>query len=82
MRRRNSQLGATRDEVLTALVEIAGDGWPVSVREIQTKLGFATPSTVHRHLTDLEELGFVQRNPRWTSGRGGWRPGPRRRGSW
>ena len=38
-------------------------GYPPSVREIGTAVGLRSSSTVHSHLTKLEELGFLRRDP-------------------
>jgi SOS-response transcriptional repressor LexA len=58
--------------VLQAVREIGGDGWPVSVREVQIALGYASTQTVHYHLTSLEDAGLLRRSPRHE--RSGWRP--------
>ncbi|MBI02917.1 MAG: LexA repressor [Acidimicrobiaceae bacterium] len=38
-------------------------GYPPSVREIGTAVGLTSPSTVHSHLTTLQNLGFLHRDP-------------------
>lgn len=38
-------------------------GYPPSVREIGEAVGLSSSSTVHSHLTKLEELGFIHRDP-------------------
>src|SRR5690625_7729131 len=38
-------------------------GYPPSVREIGNAVGLGSPSTVHSHLTSLQELGFLRRDP-------------------
>ena len=38
-------------------------GFPPSVREICKAVGLASPSTVHMHLENLEEMGFIRRDP-------------------
>ncbi|HWI60323.1 MAG TPA: transcriptional repressor LexA [Symbiobacteriaceae bacterium] len=43
--------------------EIAAKGYPPSVREIGDALGLASSSTVHGHLTRLEEKGYIRRDP-------------------
>lgn len=43
--------------------EIATRGYPPAVREIGDALGLASSSTVHGHLTRLEEKGYIRRDP-------------------
>jgi repressor LexA len=38
-------------------------GYPPSVREIGEKVGLGSPSTVHSHLSTLQRLGFLRRDP-------------------
>ncbi|MFU1788842.1 transcriptional repressor LexA [Mammaliicoccus sciuri] len=38
-------------------------GYPPSVREIGLAVGLASSSTVHGHLSRLEEKGYIKRNP-------------------
>ncbi len=38
-------------------------GYPPSVREIGEAVGLTSPSTVHSHLSSLEKLGFLKRDP-------------------
>ncbi|MCU1358171.1 MAG: lexA [Acidimicrobiales bacterium] len=38
-------------------------GYPPSVREIGTSVGLGSPSTVHSHLSTLQRLGFLKRDP-------------------
>ncbi|MXX64485.1 MAG: transcriptional repressor LexA [Acidimicrobiia bacterium] len=37
-------------------------GYPPSVREIGRHLGLRSPASVHRHLKDLEEAGYIRRD--------------------
>lgn len=39
------------------------NGYPPTVREIGGAIGVSSPSTVHSHLTHLEEKGYIQRDP-------------------
>ena len=64
-------LTEAQQKILDTVCEMCADGWPVTVREVQAKLGYASTQTVHRHLTDLEILGYLETKP---SRRGGWRP--------
>ncbi len=38
-------------------------GYPPSIREIGSALGFASPSTVQHHLRALEKSGYIRRDP-------------------
>ena len=38
-------------------------GYPPSVREIGEAVGLNSPSTVHNHLSTLQKLGFLHRDP-------------------
>lgn len=38
-------------------------GYPPSVREIGKAVGLGSPSTVHAHLSALQEMGYIRRNP-------------------
>jgi repressor LexA len=38
-------------------------GFPPSVREIGEAVGLTSPSTVHAHLSTLQKLGFLRRDP-------------------
>ena len=43
--------------------EVSKKGYPPSVREICLAVGLKSTSTVHMHLTKLEELGYIRRDP-------------------
>lgn len=43
--------------------EVSSHGFPPSVREIATRVGLASPSTVKHHLDALERNGYLQRSP-------------------
>jgi repressor LexA len=43
--------------------EVSKKGYPPSVREICLAVGLKSTSTVHTHLTRLEELGYIRRDP-------------------
>lgn len=43
--------------------EVDSRGYPPSVREIGEAVGLRSSSTVHGHLTRLEELGYIRRDP-------------------
>jgi len=42
--------------------EIKAKGYPPAVREIGQAVGLSSPSTVHAHLTTLEQLGYLRRD--------------------
>jgi len=42
--------------------EIRAKGYPPAVREIGQAVGLRSPSTVHAHLTTLEQLGYIRRD--------------------
>lgn len=51
-------------EILTFIVrETRSRGYPPSVREIGEAMGLRSSSTVHGHLTRLEEKGYIRRDP-------------------
>jgi repressor LexA len=41
----------------------ARHGYPPTVRDIGKAIGLGSPSTVHAHLTNLEKLGLLKRDP-------------------
>ena len=43
--------------------EIRTKGYPPSVREIGEAIGLSSSSTVHGHMTRLEEKGYIRRDP-------------------
>lgn len=43
--------------------EVSSKGYPPSVREICLAVGLKSTSTVHTHLTKLESLGYIRRDP-------------------
>ena len=58
--------GLTRrqEQVLDFIREsVRVNGYPPTVREICSKLGLSSPSTVHAHLANLERLGLIKRDP-------------------
>jgi SOS-response transcriptional repressor LexA len=55
--------------VLVAVRDVGADGWPVTTRDLMRATGYASPSTVHKHVAALERAGLIERNPRGD----GWR---------
>lgn len=61
-----SETGLTaRQQQILELIDshIRERGYPPSVREIGEAVGLTSPSTVHSHLTSLQERGFIRRDP-------------------
>ncbi len=57
------KLTGRQRQVLEYLVnEIRGKGYAPSIREIGVALGLRSPSTVHQHLTALEQKGCIRRH--------------------
>lgn len=57
-------LTARQKQILTYIKDMLhAKGYPPSVREIGLAVGLRSSSTVHSHLTKLEELGYVRRDP-------------------
>lgn len=51
-------------QILTFIQEqVIENGYPPTVREICKATGLASSSTAHRHLSHLEEKGFIHRDP-------------------
>jgi repressor LexA len=51
-------------EILVMIDQSMRDrGYPPSVREIGEAVGLTSPSTVHTHLSTLQRLGFLRRDP-------------------
>jgi repressor LexA len=72
-------LTARQRQILECIDESMRDrGFPPSVREIGVSVGLGSPSTVHSHLSTLQRLGFLRRDPtkpraievRWDSASG------------
>ena len=60
----SSDLTARQQEVLDYVRDqINARGFPPSVREIGEALGLSSSSTVHSHLTALENKGLIRRDP-------------------
>ena len=58
------QLTARQREILEMIERHMRDrGYPPSVREIGEAVGLTSPSTVHNHLSSLQRLGFLRRDP-------------------
>jgi repressor LexA len=61
--KRHGGLTPRQQQILDYLVRAIQDqGYAPSVREIGLALGLSSPSTVHQHLSALEEKGYVRRH--------------------
>ena len=57
-------LTARQRQILECIDESMRDrGYPPAVREIGVSVGLGSPSTVHSHLSTLQRLGFLKRDP-------------------
>lgn len=58
------ELTARQRQILECIDASMRDrGYPPSVREIGETVGLGSPSTVHSHLTTLQRLGYLRRDP-------------------
>lgn len=61
---RKTSLSPRQEEILNFIKsEIQRKGYPPSVREIGKAVGLSSSSTVHSHLTSLENKGYIRRDP-------------------
>lgn len=64
MRRKQIGLSKRQAQILDFIIEeTEAKGYPPSVREIGDAIGLQSSSTVHSHLTQLEEKGYIRRDP-------------------
>lgn len=58
------KLSKRQQQILTFIQEeVRTKGYPPSVREIGEAVGLASSSTVHGHLSRLEDKGYIRRDP-------------------
>lgn len=56
------KLTKRQEEILTFIKEyIVSNGYPPTVREIGRALGVSSPATIHAHLTNLADKGFIKK---------------------
>jgi len=61
---RMKELTKRQQEIYEYLKQVvSAKGYPPSVREIGEAVGLASSSTVHGHLSRLEEKGYIKRDP-------------------
>lgn len=59
-----AELTSRQAQILDLIREtVRTNGYPPTVREICAALDLSSPSTVHAHLTNLEQLGLIKRDP-------------------
>lgn len=57
-------LSKRQKQIMTYIKDtLRAKGYPPSVREIGEAVGLSSSSTVHSHLTKLEDMGFIRRDP-------------------
>ncbi len=60
----STDLSKRQRDVLTYIISSSRlHGFPPSVREICEGVGLKSPSTVHSHLSSLEDKGYIRRDP-------------------
>lgn len=60
----SKQLSEQQQKMLSFLKQETQErGYPPSIREIGSALGYASPSTVQHHLRALEKAGYIRRDP-------------------
>ena len=58
-----NKLTNNQETILTFIKKfIAKNGYPPTVREIAAAVNLSSPATVHVHLSNLIEKGFIRRN--------------------
>ncbi|MBI2704969.1 MAG: transcriptional repressor LexA [Actinobacteria bacterium] len=64
MARNQKTLTARQRQVLDVIEQQMRErGYPPSVREIGEAVGLTSPSTVHSHLSSLQRMGYLKRDP-------------------
>ncbi len=57
------KLTKRQDEILQFIKKhIVNNGYPPTVREIGSSLGLSSPATIHSHLSNLEEKGYIKKD--------------------
>ena len=61
----SKELSTKQNNILIFIKKfIAGNGYSPSVRDICKGVGLSSPATVHVHLSNLIEKGYLRRNPK------------------
>lgn len=57
------KLTSRQEEILTFVKKyMVGHGYPPTVREIAKGLNLSSPATIHSHLSNLEEKGYIKKD--------------------
>ncbi len=61
---KNPELSYKQEQILYFIKQsMVDNGYPPSIREICDAVGLKSPSTVHSHLSKLEHLGYIRKDP-------------------
>ncbi|MCL5073390.1 MAG: transcriptional repressor LexA [Actinobacteria bacterium] len=64
MSKNKNELSARHKEILNFIIEkIKESGYPPTVREIAKAVNLKSSATIHAHLSKLQELGFIKKDP-------------------
>ena len=64
MSKNKNELSARHKEILNYIIEkIKESGYPPTVREIAKAVNLKSSATIHAHLSRLQELGFIKKDP-------------------
>jgi repressor LexA len=59
-----NEISERQREILQCIVnKVKESGYPPTVREIATTVNLHSSATIHAHLTKLEKLGYIKRDP-------------------
>ncbi|MEG6615416.1 hypothetical protein V6C27_03090 [Peptococcaceae bacterium 1198_IL3148] len=50
----------TDEQIINAIIELSGKGYPPSIREIGKLVGLRSSSTIHARLAKLRKAGIVE----------------------
>ncbi|HEX7561298.1 MAG TPA: hypothetical protein VF347_03815, partial [Candidatus Humimicrobiaceae bacterium] len=60
----NHEISERQKEILQCIInKVKESGYPPTVREIATTVNLHSAATIHAHLTKLEKLGYIKRDP-------------------
>jgi repressor LexA len=60
----NHEISERQKEILQCIInKVKESGYPPTVREIATTVNLNSAATIHAHLTKLEKLGYIKRDP-------------------
>ena len=59
-----NEISERQKEILQCIInKVKESGYPPTVREIATAVNLHSAATIHAHLTKLEKLGYIKRDP-------------------